>query len=160
VRREGEPRRVQIERILISYRGNPFGIESRRTLGEAQELARRIYDRARAGEKFESLRDGYSDDRAAGAEAANGPYVLLNYDIPMAPTLHHVARMERAKMGRRLGDRAFRMQVGDIALIEYDAGDYEAGYEIILCKNRDDRSEEQVAKDLARPRDPPAEDSK
>lgn len=150
VRRAGEPRRVLIERILISYRGNPFDINARRSLDEARSLAERVHERARKGENFIKLRDGYSDDRPAGSKAANGPYVLLNYDTPPAPTLPHLPRMERMSMGRRLGDRAFRMRDGEIALVEYHSVDYPAGYEILLCVKRDDRTEAQVAEDLKR----------
>jgi len=152
VRREGEPRRVKLERILITYRGNPFDIETRRTLDEARMLAYRLVDRARGGEDFVKLRDGYSDDRRKGSEKANGPYAFLNYDVEIAPTMGDVPRMERMNMGRRLGDRAFQMRAGEIDLIEYHEEAYPVGYEIILCLQRDDRTEEQVVKDLAKKR--------
>ena len=150
VRRAGEPRRVLIERILISYRGNTFDITARRSLDEARALAMRVYERAQTGEDFTKLRDGYSDDRLPGSKFANGPYVLLNYDTPPAPTMAQVPRMGRMSMGRRLGDRAFRMRDGEFALIEYHEVDYPAGYEIIRCLQRDDRTEAQVAEDLKR----------
>ena len=154
VRGEGEPRRVLIERILISYRGNPLGIKARRSLEDARALAHRILERARAGEDFVKLRDGYSDDRSAGAETANGPYVLLNYDIVIAPTLGPTPRMERMGMGRRFGDRAFKMNPGGIALVEHHETDHPVGYEVLLCVKRDDRDEQTVERDLQRPRDP------
>jgi len=151
VRGEGEPRRVFLDRILISYRGNPFDLQSRRSLEEARILAHRLYERARAGEDFVDLRNGYSDDRHAGSETANGPYIFMNYGIPLAPTMPHIPRMERKGMGRRLGDRAFRMQDGEYALVEYHETDYPAGFEVVRCLQRDDRTEEQVALDLKRP---------
>ena len=86
VRGPGEPRRVLIDRIFITYRGNPAGVDARRDLDEARRLARRLLKRARAGEDFAQLRDGYSDDRAKGAEKANGPYILMNYGEKIAPT--------------------------------------------------------------------------
>lgn len=149
VRGEGEPRRVAIERILISYRGNPFEIPARRTLEEAQRVARQVLRRAQAGENFVALRDGYSDDREPGAQTANGPYFFCNYGIDPDPTRPQVPRMLRANMGRRLGDAAFKMQQGEIALIEYDAQDYSAGFEVIRLIVRDDRTEEQVERDLS-----------
>ncbi|MHC4939609.1 MAG: peptidylprolyl isomerase [Planctomycetota bacterium] len=148
VRGPGEPRRVLIDRIFITYRGNPAGVDARRDLDEARRLARRLLKRARAGEDFAQLRDGYSDDRATGAEKANGPYIFMNYGEKIAPTLMHVPRLVRENMGRRLGDVAFAMQRGDIAIVEHDITDYPAGFEIILCKRRDDRTQAEVEKDL------------
>ena len=150
VRQPGEPRRVLIDRILITFRGNSFDIPARRTLDEARRLARRTYERAKAGEDFDELREGFSDDRAKGGGKALGPYVLLNYDVEQDPTMMHRARMQRMAMGRRLGDTAFQMQAGEIALIEYDEVGYPAGFEIIRCLSRDDRTEEQVRADLKR----------
>lgn len=149
VRGEGEPRRVAMERIWITYRGNPFGVPARRSIDEAAHLAEQILRRARDGEDFESLRNGYSDDRNPGWEKARGPYFFCNYGITPDPTRNPAARMLRASMGRRLGDTAFGMQAGEIALIEYHAKEYPAGYEVIKVLQRDDRSEEQVARDLS-----------
>jgi len=154
VRGAGESRRVLLERILISYRGNPLDVKARRSREDAKALAHRILERARAGEDFVQLRNGYSDDRSEGAETANGPYVLLNYDVDIAPTLPRTPRMERMGMGRRFGDRAFRMQPGDIALVEYHEKDHPVGYEVLLCVKRDDRDDKTVESDLQRPRDP------
>jgi hypothetical protein len=142
-----EPRRVQVERILISYRGNPLKIPARRSFDEAGALARRIFDRARAGEDFVELRNSYSDDRSESGETAIGPYIVLNHGLQPTRTLLHVARMMRGAMGKRFGDVAFRMQVGEIALVEHDDDDYPAGWEIILCVNRDDRTQERVEVD-------------
>jgi hypothetical protein len=154
VRKPGEPRRVFLDRILISYRGNPFRIASNRSLEEAQSLARRVYEQARSGAKFDELRNAHSDDRLGPKHLASGPYILLNYDIDISPTMPETPRMKRGDMGRRLGDIAFEMRPGDIALVEYHAKDYSAGYEVIRCLQRDDRTEEQVKKDLQRPREP------
>jgi len=151
VRAPGEARRVYIDRILVTYRGNPFDVEARRTLEEARRLAQSIAERARAGEDFKELRNGYSDDRADGGGVANGPYILMNYGVPIAPTLADRPRMLREAMGRRLGDVAFSMRVGEIALVEYDAEAYPLGFEVIRCLMRDDRTEEQVADDLKKP---------
>ena len=149
VRGEGEPRRVAMERILISYRGNPFEIPARRTLEEAERIARQVLRRAQAGENFVALRDGYSDDRKAGARKANGPYFFCNYEVTPDPTRLDIARLLRANMGRRLGDVAFTMQQGGIALVEYDEQDYPAGFEVIQVLHRDDRSDAQVKSDLS-----------
>lgn len=151
VRGPSEPRRVLIDRILITYRGNPFGVGARRSLEEAGRLARSIAERARAGEDFVELRNGYSDDRSERNGVALGPYILMNYGVPIAPTLSTAARMRREAMGRRLGDVAFSMRKDEIALVEYDEEAYPLGYEIIRCLMRDDRTEEQVARDLAKP---------
>ena len=138
---------MQIERILISYRGNPLKIPARRSFDDAGALARRLYDRARSGENFVKLRNGYSDDRTKNGDKGVGPYIFLNHGLEPSPTLKHVARMQRGSMGKRLGDTAFRMQVGDIAFVEHDDKDYPAGWEIILCVNRDDRTAAQVEAD-------------
>lgn len=143
-----EPRRVQIERIFITYRGNALNLPARRSFDDAGALARRIFDRARSGENFIKLRNSYSDDRPKGSDVASGPYIFLNHGLKPSRTLMHVARLLRRAMGKRLGDVAFRMQVGEIALVEYDTDDYPAGWEIVLCVNRDDRTPAQVEADL------------
>lgn len=145
-----EPRRVFLDRILITYRGNPFDIPAKRTLDEARRLARTVYRRAKQGEDFAKLRESFTDDRAPNGEA-NGVYILLNHGVEAAPTLMHVPRMQRGAMGKRLGDVAFRMQPGEIALVEHDASEYPAGFEIIRCLDRDDRTDEEVAADLKKP---------
>ncbi|MEM8883598.1 MAG: peptidylprolyl isomerase [Planctomycetota bacterium] len=152
VRKPGEPRRVIVERILISYRGNPFGIESRYSLEDAEALARRVYRRARSGEDFRKLRNDYSQDRTGPIGAALGPYIVLNYGVKQAPTMPHVARMLREGLGHSFGDIAFQMAKDEIALVEYDERLYPAGFEILLCRARDDRTEAQVEEDLKKPR--------
>jgi hypothetical protein len=77
----------------------------------------------------------------------------------MAPTLMTTPRMLRRAMGKSLGDAAFFMQPGDIRLIEQDPVLYPAGFEIILCLQRDERSEEEVQKDLRRPMEKPTGES-
>ncbi len=144
---------MQIERILISYRGNPLKIPARRSFDDAAALARRIYDRARSGENFINLRNGYSDDRAKAGGHAIGPYIFLNHGLEPSRTLKHIARMMRGFMGKRLGDVVFRMKVGEIAFVEHDDEDYPAGWEIVLCVNRDMRRPSQVEADLKK--DPP-----
>ncbi|MHC4448866.1 MAG: peptidylprolyl isomerase [Planctomycetota bacterium] len=153
VRGPGEPRRVLIDRVFISYRGSPAGVEARRDLAEAHVLARRLFARARSGEDFVDLRNGYSDDRSPQGETANGPYIFMNYQAQIAPTLTHVARLVRENMGRRLGDVAFGMKPGEIAFVGYDPTEYPAGFEIIRCIRRDDRTKEQVAADLTKKKD-------
>ena len=150
VRGPGEPRRVLIDRIFISYRGSPAGVEARRSLDEARALAQRLFARARSGEDFVNLRNGYSDDRSPQGETANGPYIFMNYQARIAPTLTHVARLVRENMGRRLGDVAFGMKPGEIAFVGYDPAEYPAGFEIIRCIRRDDRTKDQVAADLTK----------
>jgi len=154
VRKPGEPRRVFLDRILISYRGNPFDIAGDRSLDEARTLAQRVYEQARTGAKFEDLRNAHSDDRLGPEHRAAGPYIFLNYDIEISPTMLETARMKRIDMGRRLGDIAFAMSRGDIALVEHHEKDYPAGFEVIRCLQRDDRTEQQVQADLKRPRTP------
>ena len=149
VRGEGEARRIRLERILITYRGNPFDLPARRSIDEAARLAKQVLRRARAGENFVALRNGYSDDRKPGSRTAAGPYFFRNYGVDPYPTSRNIARMFRVQMGRRLGDVAFALRAGEIALVEYDEKDYPAGYEVIKVLARDDRSEEQVARDLS-----------
>ena len=150
VRGAGEPRRVLLDRILITYRGNPFGIDARRTPEEARRLAHSIAERARAGEDFAELRDGYSDDRTPQG-VARGQYVLMNFGVPIGPWRPDIPRLLREAMGPRLGDVVFSMHVGEIAVVEYDPDDYPLGFEVVRCLMRDDRTEEQVAEDLKKP---------
>ena len=154
-----DARRVLLDRILISYRGNPLGIKARRSYEDARAVAERVYKRAMDGEDFVQLRQSFSDDRAANGGGANGPYILLNDGLKPAPTLPHVPRMLRKAMGKRLGDIALRMDKGDIALIRCDPEDYPAGWEVIRCAMRDDRTDEEVERDLGKTNVPPKDDA-
>lgn len=72
----GEPERVRIQHVLISFAGT--GTTATRTKEEAEVLAKEILQRAKAGEDFNALVEQYTDDPSGKTTTPRGTYSMLN----------------------------------------------------------------------------------
>ena len=72
----GQPERVRIQHVLISFAGT--GTTATRTKEEAEALAKDILERAKAGEDFNALVEQYTDDPSGKTSTPRGTYSMLN----------------------------------------------------------------------------------
>ncbi len=75
----GEPERIRIQHVLVSFGGKTP--TATRTQAEAETLAQEILQRAQAGEDFDALVQEYSDDPGSKDTVPAGSYSLLNKGI-------------------------------------------------------------------------------
>lgn len=75
----GEPERIRIQHVLISFDSKTPS--AKRTQAEAEALAKDIFERAQAGEDFDALVAEYSDDPGSKGTTPAGSYAMLNNGI-------------------------------------------------------------------------------
>jgi len=116
-----EPAHVVVQHVLIAQAGAELpGVT--RTVAEAERLAAEVLDRARAGDAFDDLVRLYSDDRHEG-----GVYRIANYNAP----LEKQGEVERASLVKGFGDLAFRLEVGAVDVVPYDAKRSPFGFHVV-----------------------------
>jgi hypothetical protein len=104
-----EPAHVVVQHVLLSFDGTGVPAVTR-SKADAQRLATRVLDAARAGREFADLVRLYSDERAN-----EGLYEIANWGVAPGAT-----ERERRGLVRGFGDAAFRLAPGEVTLIEYD----------------------------------------
>ena len=116
----GEPRRITVQHVLIAFRGSVPGKSVRRTQQEAEQLAKEVYEKAKAGENFDALVRKYTDDSPPGI------YDMVNHGERGGGEVY-----ERGSMVPVFGDVGFKLKVGEIGLGEYDPVASKYGWHII-----------------------------
>lgn len=118
-----EPDYVTVQHILIGFEGAVPGKDITRSKSEASALARELYDRAKAGEDFDTLVEEYTDDSFPGV------YGIANHDgqPDQARQIH-----ARNDMARNFGDVSFSLEVGGIGLAEYHEAHCKFGWHVIM----------------------------
>ncbi|MGD9347719.1 MAG: peptidylprolyl isomerase, partial [Candidatus Aminicenantes bacterium] len=101
----GEPERVEVQHILISFQGTIPDEKVIRTKEDAEILAKEILARARAGEDFDSLVKEYTDDQHPGI------YRMSNSDVMPDSTNQEFSR---DRMVKAFGDVSFSLNVGEV----------------------------------------------
>ncbi len=77
---KGEPAKVNVQHILISFAGTGIpGVT--RTKEEAKALAQEIFEKARLGEDFSALVKEHSDDPVKPGDALPGSYYMTNIGV-------------------------------------------------------------------------------
>lgn len=109
---------IEVQHILISFRGIPRGPAATRTKEEAEVLAADVYARALAGEDFAALQQEHSDDPGAGIYA-------MTQD-PKVP-----AEWQRKGMVPAFGDVGWRLTVGEIGVAPHDPQKSPYGWHLI-----------------------------
>jgi hypothetical protein len=118
-----EPRHVTVQHILIAFRGSlPGDQKVTRGQAEAEKLALRIFERAKAGEDFDLLVKTFTNDEYPGI------YSMSNRDVTPDPAKHEYPR---AKMVKAFGDVSFGLEVGGVGLAVYDPATSKYGWHII-----------------------------
>lgn len=114
-----EPDRIEIQVILISFKGVK-GVKATRSMEEARELAAKVLEQGKGGADFQLLVDLHSEP----AVHTPGVYGVSNFGV--TPTGN-----EKARAPGVLGDVAFKLQVGEVGMAEYDARKNPAGWWIV-----------------------------
>ena len=107
---------VTVQHLLVGING-PNMQSVKRAAGDAERLTADLYARARSGEDFDTLVKNYSDDQHPGI------YTLLSTgtsDLARGIAL-------RSEMVQGFGDTAWRLEVGEIGVTEYDPGPWAMG---------------------------------
>ena len=117
-----EPERVNVQHILIGFKGSVSGKDITRSEVEAAKLAGEILARAKAGEDFDTLVEEYTDDSYPGI------YGMVNKDADADPEREIYAR---STMVPAFGDVAFSLDVGEIGMAPYDKSRSKYGWHII-----------------------------
>lgn len=118
---EGEPERVQVQHVLVSFAGKLPGKVIQRSEKEARKLAGEILQRAEAGEDFDALVKEYTDDSYPGV------YGMANRGAQ--PQGENEYRREDMVPG--FGDVAFSLAPDGIGMCEFDAMTSPFGFHII-----------------------------
>jgi hypothetical protein len=118
----GEPERLEVQHILISFQGAIPKPEVVRSQAEAEALARELFQRARDGEDFDALVREYTDDEYPGI------YRMANDGV----TADRAAQeYPRAVMVKAFGDVSFGLAVGEIGMTTFDPATSKYGWHII-----------------------------
>jgi len=118
----GEPARLEVQHILVSFRGAIPKPEVTRSREEAEALAQQLLQRARSGEDFDALVREYTDDEYPGI------YRMANHG-----TTADRADQEypRGAMVQAFGDVSFSLAVGEIGMTTHDPATSKYGWHII-----------------------------
>lgn len=106
----GEPPRVVVQHILISFAGASRP-QNQRSQEVAEKLAGELLRLARRGEDFEVLMRTYSDDKGPGE------YGMSNRQVEP-----EAGEAPRGAFVPGFGNLAFQLEVDEIALVPYEPG--------------------------------------
>ena len=115
-----EPDHIQVQHILIGYRGSVPGKMISRTQDEARTLAYQLLDQARQGANFDDLVRRYTDDSPPGI------YGMSNRGGKPGKNEYG-----RDQMVPAFGNAGFPLQVGDIGIADYDPRTSPYGWHIV-----------------------------
>jgi len=115
-----EPERIEVQHILIAFKGTLPGKPIERSQEDAKKLAYDLLARAKKGESYDELVRKYTDDSAPGV------YGMANLNVTPAQ-----GEYPRDRMVRAFGDVGFKLKVGEFGIADYDAKSSPFGYHII-----------------------------
>ncbi|MBP1659734.1 MAG: prsA [Candidatus Aminicenantes bacterium] len=117
---KAEPEHITVQHILIAFKGSLPDPKVTRSQADAETLALKIFERAKAGEDFDAMVKTYTND------AYPGIYKMSNRDV--APGS---GEFPRTRMVKAFGDVGFGLEVGGVGLAVYDPGTSKYGWHII-----------------------------
>lgn len=117
-----EPERVEVQHILISFKGAVPDEKVTRTQEAAEILAKELLERAKSGEDFDALVKEYTDDQHPGI------YRMSNVGIPPDAAGQEFSR---ERMVKAFGDVSFSLKVNEIGMANYDPVASKYGWHII-----------------------------
>ena len=109
---------IEVQHLLISFRGIPRGPAATRTREEAEALAADLYAEVQGGADFAALQQEHSDDPGAGI-----------YGMTQDPKVP--AEWQRKGMVPAFGDVGWRLAVGEIGIAPYDPKTSPYGWHLI-----------------------------
>jgi hypothetical protein len=107
---------VELTHILVAFEGVPMIKIKGRTRDQAEQRAADLLARLQAGEDFEAVRAGNSDDQGS-------TYKLSNNNTP--------GTSKRRQMVKGFGDVGWRLGVGEIGVAPHDEAASPYGWHII-----------------------------
>lgn len=116
------PQHVQVQHILIGFKGSVRGKEITRTKDEAKALAYQILEEARKGTDFNLLVEKFTDDSPPGI------YGMSNHGVPPNKEAGEYAR---GGMVPAFGNVGFAISPGNIDVADYDPNTSPYGWHII-----------------------------
>ena len=114
-----EPEHITVAHVLISFAGTRT--DAKRSKADAEKLAADVLARAKKGEDFDKLMKDLSDDPGGGV------YMMSNRGVRKG----HPDEFGRDDMVPAFGDVGFKLDVGGIAMSDYDARKSPFGWHII-----------------------------
>lgn len=114
------PEHIQVQHILIGFKGSVPGKNITRTKEDANILADELRARIKKGEDFGELVKKYTDD------APPGIYGMSNAGVAPAQ-----GEYSRSGMVPGFGDVSFSLKAGDVGVAEYDTRTSPFGWHII-----------------------------
>jgi parvulin-like peptidyl-prolyl isomerase len=117
-----EPDRVEVQHILISFKGADERIKVTRSQEEAETLAKELLFRARRGEDFDTMMKEYSDD------SGEGIYRMSNTGVQPDGSQ---GEMARHRMVKSFGDVSFGLELAEIGMAAYHPQRSKFGWHII-----------------------------
>jgi hypothetical protein len=116
----GEPDRIRVQHILISFKGRLPGQDISRSMEEAKTLAYQVLERARNGEDFDALVKEFTNDQAPGI------YGMVNNGVSPEQGWYPRGRMVGA-----FGNVGFKLDVGEIGIADFNTETSPYGWHII-----------------------------
>jgi parvulin-like peptidyl-prolyl isomerase len=102
---------IEIQHVLIAFKGAPRMTRVTRSKEEAKALAESVFAEAIGGGDFDALVKQHTDDSAPG--------------------IYPMTKAGRARMVKGFGDVGFRLKVGEIGVSPWDAAASPYGWHII-----------------------------
>lgn len=115
-----EAEHIEVQHILISFKGSIPKPSVTRSQEEAQALAQEVFERAKKGEDFDTLVKEFTDD------AYPGRYSMSNTGVQPDQ-----GEYPRERMVAAFGDVGFRLKVGEVGMAAYDPETSPYGWHII-----------------------------
>ena len=116
-----EPQHIQVQHILIGFKGTLPGKNITRSKAEAEKLAEKLMAEAKKSpNNFGKLVEKNTDD------AAPGIYGMSNVGVPPSQ-----GEYPRQGMVPAFGNVGFKLKVGEVGLAKFDVSTSPYGYHII-----------------------------
>jgi parvulin-like peptidyl-prolyl isomerase len=115
-----EPDQITVQHILIGFKYTIPNKPLERTKKEAKALAYELLDRAQAGEDFDKLVEQYTNDTVPGI------MLVTNHDAPRV-----AGGRTRRDLVPKFGDVAFRLEVGEVGIANFNTAVCPYGWHII-----------------------------
>jgi parvulin-like peptidyl-prolyl isomerase len=120
---QAEPERVTVQHILIAFKGSlPDDTKVTRSKEDAEKLALKVFERAKAGEDFAAMVKMYTNDSYPGI------YKMTNKGVTPDRSKQEYSR---TGMVKAFGDVGFSLEVGGVGLAVYDPATSRYGWHII-----------------------------
>lgn len=115
-----EPEHIQVQHILIGFKGSVSGKSITRSKEEAKTLAYQLLEQAQAGADFDQMVRQYTDDSPPGI------YGMSNKGVTPAR-----GEYARDRMVGAFGDAGFPLEVGGIGIADFDQRSSPYGWHIV-----------------------------